>query len=74
MNKLSILKSTIEIGIEKPFKFLHITDTHLAFDGERISNRWQCFAPADNPGQIEDYFLQALDYAKENNLFIFYSL
>ena len=35
MNELTILKSTIEIRIEKPFKFLHITDTHLSFDGER---------------------------------------
>ena len=70
MNDLIILKSTINIGIEKPFKFLHITDTHLSFDGERISNRWKCFAPEDNPGQIEEYFLQALDYAKENDLFI----
>lgn len=70
MNELKVIKNTIQIGLEKPVKFLHITDTHLAFEGEWISNRWQAFEPADNRGQIEDYFLKALDYAKEHNLFV----
>ena len=29
---LEILKSTIEIGIEKPFRVLHMTDTHIFRD------------------------------------------
>lgn len=71
MSNLTILKNTIYIGIEKPFKFLQITDTHLAIDDEeKISNRWQCFESPENRGQIERYFLEALEYAKDNNLFI----
>lgn len=70
MKYLTILKNTIKIGIERPFRFLQITDTHLAIDDERISNRWKCFESPDNRGQIEDYFLQALKYAKNNNLFV----
>lgn len=71
MKYLSIIRNTINIGIERPFRFLQITDTHLAIDDvERISNRWQCFESPDNRGQIEDYFLQALKYAKQNRLFV----
>ena len=70
MNDLKVLKTTIEIGLEKPVKFLHITDTHLAFEDNWISNRWKCFEPEDNRGQIESNFLKALDYAKENHLFV----
>ena len=40
MYELNIIKSTIEIGIEKPIKVLHITDTHIALDDpERFSGR-----------------------------------
>lgn len=70
MNELKVLKTTIEIGLEKPVKFLHITDTHLAFEDNWISNRWKCFEPADNRGRIETNFLKALDYAKEHHLFV----
>ena len=74
MSNLTILKSTIHIGIEKPFKFLQITDTHLAIDDEvKISNRWQCFETSENRGQIERYFLEAIEYAKDNNLFIIHT-
>ena len=73
MKDLTILKTTINIGVKKPFKFLHITDTHLAFDDERISNRWTCFESAENRGQIEGYFLQAIQYAKDNQLFVIHT-
>lgn len=67
---LKIIKTTINIGLERPVKFLQITDTHIAIDDERYSGRWQCFETAETRGQTEKYFLQALEYAKENDLFI----
>ncbi len=61
--ELQIIKTTINIGIEKPFKLLHITDTHITGDHPRRS----CF-DKDYPGCTEDYFLKALDYARKNNM------
>lgn len=70
MSDLKVLHTTIHVGLEKPVELLHITDTHIVRCDQRKCNRWKCFEPADHRGQIEDYFLQALDYAKKNNLFI----
>ena len=61
--ELQILKTIINIGIEKPFKLLHITDTHITGNHSRRG----CF-DNDYPGCTEDYFLKALDYAVQNNL------
>lgn len=61
--ELQIIKTTINIGIEKPFKLLHITDTHITGDHPRRS----CF-DKDYLGCTEDYFLKALDYARKNNM------
>ncbi len=40
---INITKSTIEIGLEKPLKVLHITDSHLPFycetDSEAMINQ-----------------------------------
>ncbi len=61
--ELQIIKTTINIGIEKPFKLLHVTDTHLTGNHSRRG----CF-DNDYSGCIEDYFIKALDYAKKNNM------
>ncbi len=61
--ELQILKTTINIGIKKPFKLLHVTDTHIALDD--VGN--DCGRIKYFPNAIE-YFFQALQYLKENNL------
>ncbi len=36
---LDINKCTLNIGVEKPFKILHITDSHIALCDERDNER-----------------------------------
>ena len=68
MKALNILKTTLNIGLEKPIRFLHLTDTHIVRDTEKENGRATVFGTTDE--QIEHYFSEALKYAKENNLSI----
>ena len=68
MKNLSIEKTTLDIGLGKTVKFLHLTDTHIARDSEKENGRAAVFDTTDE--QIEQYFLEAVEYAKENNLTI----
>ena len=65
--KLNILKSTVEIGLEKPVKLLHVTDTHLSFEDPDVSYPHHKAFAERNEGYI-NYFLQAIEYAKTNNM------
>lgn len=66
MNNLNIIKTTIDIGLENPVRFLHLTDTHIVRDNEKENGRAAVFGVTDE--QIERYFFQALDYAKDNDI------
>lgn len=68
--ELQIIKTTVKVGLPKPVKFLHITDTHLVRVDDIPFTRWKHFEPEDNRGQLETLFLEALDYAKKNNMLI----
>lgn len=60
---LRITKTTLNVGAEKPFKLLHVTDTHIAFDDEgQDCGRFKFFSKA------EEYFLEAAEYAKKNGM------
>lgn len=69
-NQLKVLESTIEIGLEKPLKLLHITDTHLAFDDPGKDSGRQRHFEGKHKGCIADYYFQAVDYARKNGLLI----
>lgn len=64
---MQIIKNEIHIGIENPFTFLHMTDTHLTLVDERdnerkaelAKSRRQWFSPA------EEVLAEASAYAKE---------
>lgn len=64
MRELKIKKTTLKIGIKNPITFIHTSDTHIAHDDERVSNRAAIFDACD-PGRIEDYFFKTVEYAKE---------
>lgn len=63
--ELQIIKTTIEIGLEKPMKFLHITDTHIT-RGDPFNGRRKKTFDVDYEGCAEEYYFAALDYAKKN--------
>lgn len=70
---LKVLKNTINIGLNKPIKLLHITDTHICLDDEDTpSERFKCF---DNDFEhcSNIYFEMALEYARDNDLLIIHT-
>ncbi len=66
MKELTILKNTYNIGLQKPVKFLHMTDTHITRDSEKENGRAAVFGTTEE--QIDSYCFQAIEYAKENNI------
>lgn len=66
--KLEVLKTELKIGLPSPVKLLHVTDTHIAYDGpEKGPGRQQAFDRGIE-NQTANYFEQALAYAKENQI------
>jgi len=60
MEAINITKSAINIGLESPIKILHITDSHLnCRDADENKNN-----------RAADFFAQATEYAKENDLLL----
>ncbi len=67
MKDLHVLQTTIKIGLPTPVKLLHVTDTHIALDDDRVSNRAACF-DKDFENCSHVYFFQALEYAREKGI------
>ena len=72
MKPMNLEKNTIKIGIEKPFRILHVTDTHLCMANERDDLRKQQLAvnrakafEGNTPGCCMEYFKQGCDFARE---------
>lgn len=65
--ELKIIKNTLRIGAKKPFKLLHMTDTHITRGAPDGMNRTPTF-DVDYKGCAEDYFFRALEYAKANGM------
>ena len=64
---LDLVKSRIEIGLDKPVKLLHVTDTHITHWDERNDElkRKYC-GPEDNAERIRKNFLETIEYCNEN--------
>lgn len=70
--KLNYVTTKLELGAEKPFKFLHISDNHTSLADEReeekklelAQNRELCFKNANK------ILFEARDFIKENNTFM----
>ena len=78
---MTITKTRIEIGLEKPFRALHMSDNHIALadarDDERKNRLAEKRTEAFNHGKegnvaMEEYALQ-LDYARKNGLPVLYT-
>lgn len=70
MKELKIERVSVELGLEKPFRAFHISDTHLCLADERENQRKQNLAAARRNyfGKSEEYFDAALAYAQKNAL------
>jgi len=72
VKSMNLEKTTIRIGIEKPFKLLHVTDTHICMADERDDERKQQLAvnrakafEGDTPGCCLEYYKQSCAFARE---------
>ena len=68
MKKLNIIQTRIPIGLEKTLRFLHVTDTHITRDDPSGRRRREEIFNVDYENCAEDYFLQAVAYAKQENI------
>lgn len=69
---LKILKTDINIGLKEPVKLLHITDTHITRDNPLEEDRTAEF-DVDYKGCCEEYFFEALEYARKNNMTVLHT-
>lgn len=72
MKPFTLETTVIRAGAEKPFKLLHVTDTHLCLADERDNPRKRELAASraayfDDgvPGSCLEYFRQSCDFARE---------
>ncbi len=65
---LSVEKTVIEIGLEKPFRVLHITDSHLPLCDQRDDERKQAIALKKSSVLKErlDFLNEQVAYGEEN--------
>ncbi len=59
-------KTTVEFGLERPVKLLHVTDTHLAFADEYDDERKHELAGRLSTPEKETYLYEHIAYSKEN--------
>ena len=65
--KLKIIKTVLNVGAEKPFKVLHITDSHITRGDVYRGRRTKTFN-LDFENCAEEYFFAAMRYAFEEAL------
>ena len=63
---MELLKNTLRIGLEKPVKLLHVTDTHIALADERDDERKHALAKRLRNPNKEKYLAEHIAYAEEN--------
>ena len=63
---MQLIHSTLEIGLEKPLKILHVTDSHIALADERDSERKHALAKRLGAPEKELFFSDPLAYGKDH--------
>ena len=62
---MELLQSTLQIGLERPLKILHVTDSHIALVDERDDARKHALAKRFSSVDREGFFREQLAYARE---------
>ncbi len=63
---MTLEKNTIRIGLEKPVKLLHVTDSHLTYVDEHDNERKHALAERLGDPKKEKYLAEHIAYAEEN--------
>ncbi|MBQ6066241.1 MAG: metallophosphoesterase [Clostridia bacterium] len=63
---MELIKSTVKIGLEKPVKLLHVTDSHIALADERDDARKHELAKRLMNPNKEIFLREHIAYAEEN--------
>lgn len=69
LDDLKIERHTINVGAERPFTAVHISDTHITFSDSRDTERTQKLAESRSKyfSKAERYFLASAEYAKKKD-------
>jgi 3',5'-cyclic AMP phosphodiesterase CpdA len=63
---MKLIRSTVNIGLEKPVRLLHVTDTHLALADERDDERKHELSKRLGDPNKEKYLTEHIAYAGQN--------
>ena len=63
---MQLIESALEIGLEKPVKLLHVTDSHIALADERDNERKKALAKRLGDPDKEKYLIEHIAYAEKN--------
>ena len=63
---MTLEKNTVKIGLERPVKLLHVTDSHLDFVDERDDERKRALAGRMRSPDARKYLEEQIAYAHEN--------
>ncbi len=63
---MELIRSTVRIGLEKPVKLLHVTDSHIALADERDDERKHALANRLGSPDKEKYLREHIAYAEKN--------
>ena len=63
---MNLVKNTVKIGLEKPVKLLHVTDSHLCLADERDNERKHALAERLGDSNKEIYLNEQIEYAEKN--------
>ncbi len=63
---MQLIKSTVKIGLEKPLRLLHVTDSHVALADERDDERKHELAKRLGDPDKEKYLYEHIAYAEEH--------
>ncbi len=75
LDDLKIERHTINVGAERPFTAVHISDTHITFSDSRDTERTQKLAESRSKyfSKAERYFLASVEYAKKKDAYLLHT-
>lgn len=63
---MELIKNTIIVGLERPVKLLHVTDTHIGLADDRDDERKHALAGRFSSSDRKKNFQEQVDYASRN--------